>query len=206
VDPDVNDELAPVRNRRSARTEQAILTAAGTLFVAHGWRGTTLAEVARTAGVGDRTVYVRFGTKAALFSRVLDVAITGDTDPDWVHTTMTAPTASARIAALATGTSALYARLGPLLPALREAEADDPQIAARAQATREDTARQNVAFWTALADDGLLGPGVDRGWVTETSTLLGAADTYLLMMQTLHWTPERYRRWRRETWTRLATS
>ena len=42
---------------------------------------TTLEAVARRAQVGARTVYLRFGTKAALFKRVVDVAIVGDTEP-----------------------------------------------------------------------------------------------------------------------------
>lgn len=200
------------RTRRSVASEARILDAASDLFVARGWRGTTLAEVACAADVGARTVYVRFGTKATLFARVMDVAVVGDTDRvaladrDWVVYAMSAPTLVERIGMLSDGAAQLFARLGPLMPALREAEVDDPELAARAQGAREDTVRHNAAFWTGAAADQLIHPAIDLDWVIATSSLLGTADTYLLMMQTLRWTGAQYRDWRRETWTYFATA
>src|SRR6266516_5218409 len=104
---DVNpaDALPPLRQAQIAHTEQRILAAATELFLADGYPATTLEAVARRAQVGARTVYVRFGTKAALFKRVVDVAIVGDTLPidvlsrDWAEAALTAPTAAERIAA-----------------------------------------------------------------------------------------------------------
>ncbi|HEX4396654.1 MAG TPA: helix-turn-helix domain-containing protein [Trebonia sp.] len=49
-----------------------------TLFVEHGYVATTIRDVARAAGVGERTVYGIFPSKADLFRHVLDVAIAGD--------------------------------------------------------------------------------------------------------------------------------
>jgi AcrR family transcriptional regulator len=50
-------------------------------LLADGYTATTLAAVAEAAQVGARTVYVRFGTKAALLKRVVDVAVVGDAEP-----------------------------------------------------------------------------------------------------------------------------
>lgn len=200
------------RTPRSAATEAKLLGVATDLFVARGWRGTTLTDVADAAGVAARTVYVRFGSKGNLFSRVMDVAVVGDTQPvgladrAWVRTVMTAPALTQRVAALAEGTTELFARLGPLLPALREAEVDEPALRTRSQAAREDTARGNAAFWTQSAADSMLPDGIDLDWVIPTSILLGAAETYLLMIQTLRWTPDQYRHWRQRTWMHLATA
>ena len=97
--------LPPLRQAQVAQTEQRILAAATELFLADGYPATTLEAVARRAQVGARTVYVRFGTKAALFKRVVDVAIVGDTEPvdvlgrEGMQTALTAPTAADRIAA-----------------------------------------------------------------------------------------------------------
>ena len=74
-------EGATLRQAQTALTEQRILAAATELFLADGYVATTLEAVARRARVAARTVYVRFGTKAALFKRVVDVAIVGDTEP-----------------------------------------------------------------------------------------------------------------------------
>ena len=96
---DVNPpaEGATLRQAQTALTEQRIVAAATELFLADGYVATTLEAVARRARVAARTVYVRFGTKAALFKRVVDVAIVGDTEPvgvlgrDWMTRAMTAP-------------------------------------------------------------------------------------------------------------------
>ena len=72
-------EPPPLRQAQTALTEQRIVAAATELFVSDGYQATTLEAVAKRARVGARTVYVRFGTKAMLFKRVVDVAIVGDT-------------------------------------------------------------------------------------------------------------------------------
>jgi len=59
--------LPPLRQAQIAQTEQRIVAAATDLFLADGYLATTLEAVARCAQVGARTVYLRFGTKAALF-------------------------------------------------------------------------------------------------------------------------------------------
>ena len=104
---DVNSAgaLPSLRQAQIAQTEQRILAAATELFLADGYVATTLEAVAKRAQVGARTVYLRFGTKAALFKRVVDVAVVGDTEPvdvlgrDWMQAALTAPTAAERIAA-----------------------------------------------------------------------------------------------------------
>ena len=59
---------------RSARKRQAILAAARTLFLRHGYGGTSMDEVAAIAAVSKQTVYKQFADKQRLFAAV----ITGD--------------------------------------------------------------------------------------------------------------------------------
>ncbi|RZT85017.1 TetR family transcriptional regulator [Pseudonocardia sediminis] len=199
-------------NGRAARTEARVVSAATALFLERGYQGTTLADVAAAAGVGARTVYVRFGTKAALLRRAIDVALVGDTLPidvahrDWSVTAMTAPTLHERVAAQASGGRALMERVGPLLAVAGQAEPVEAEIAAAAQAGREETVRQVRAFWAALGRDGLLHPGADPDWAGATTALLATADTYLLITRTLRWTPAEYETWIHRTWMHLATT
>ena len=196
---------------RAEKTEQRIVAAARELFLERGYRGTTLTDVARTAGVSDRTIYVRFATKAELLKRVVDVAVVGDTrsvrlaDRDWVDVVMNAPTLEERLAADAAGTAELMDRIAPVLAVAMQVEGDEPSIAAAAQAAREDTLRQVRGFWEKLYADGLMDPDVDLEWVIATSTLLANAETYVHMTRTLRWTPAEYERWRHRTWRHLAT-
>src|ERR1700693_4659732 len=92
----VNRRMPSLREAQIAQTEERIIAAATGLFLENGYVPTTLEAVAKRAEVAARTVYVRFGTKAALFKRVVDVAIAGDTQPvdvlgrDWAQAGVTA--------------------------------------------------------------------------------------------------------------------
>lgn len=60
-------QLANRKQQRSARRE-AILAAARQVFADRGFDGTTIADVARVAGVAAGTVYLYFPSKADLFA------------------------------------------------------------------------------------------------------------------------------------------
>ena len=197
---------------RAERTEGRIVTAATQLFVAHGYRGTTLSDVAVAAGVSDRTIYVRFATKAELLKRAIDVAVVGDTarvdlaHRDWVVITMTAPTLEERLRADAAGTTELFVRLAPLIAVALQVEPDEPVIASSAQAGRDGTLAATRAFWSQLRADGLMDTACDLEWVIATCGLMGSSETYLHMTRTTAWSPADYQRWRYRTWRHLATT
>ncbi len=197
---------------RAERTEGRIVAAAAELYLAHGYRGTTLSAVAAAAGVSDRTIYVRFATKAALLKRVIDVAVVGDTKQvdlahrDWVVRSMSAPTLEDRLRADAAGTTELVRRLAPLIAVALQVEADEPVIAASAQAGREGTLAHTRSFWSKLHADGLMNPDCDLEWVIATCGLLGDSETYLHMTRTIRWSSAEYERWRYRTWWHLATT
>ncbi|HEX3592727.1 MAG TPA: helix-turn-helix domain-containing protein [Pseudonocardiaceae bacterium] len=199
------------RGRQIARTEQRILAAAQDLFLENGYVATTLAAIAEAADVGPRTVYVRFGTKVALFSRVVDVAVAGDTQEidvlhrDWLAEAMAAPTAEQRIALVVAGGRAIVQRAGALFAVAQQAAAVEPEIADQWQRAREDTRQVQHVFWTRMADDGLLPPAeVDR--VTDTASVLCAAETYLLVTRMLGWDLDTYETWLRDSLTALTAA
>jgi len=208
VPPDVKPSTS---RSRAQRTEQRIVVAARGLFVQHGYRGTTLTDVAKAAGVSDRTIYVRFATKADLLKRVVDVAVVGDTlpialaDRDWVDTVMNAPTLRERLAADAAGSAQLLDRIAPVLAVAMQAEAEEPLIAEAAQAARESTFEQVRSFWGKLRADELMSSDIDLEWVIATSALLANAETYVHMTRTLRWRPDEYEQWRYRTWRHFAT-
>ncbi|WP_067466522.1 TetR/AcrR family transcriptional regulator [Actinomadura macra] len=208
----VNNLPANLRAARVAETEGKILRAATELFVRDGYTGTTLTAVAAHAAVGTRTVYVRFGTKAALLKRAVDVAFAGDTarvavhERDWFVRAGTAPTAAERIAALAGGSRQMMGRVGDLLAVALQAAATEPDLAAAAQAGREATRDNIAAFWTKMADDGLLPPGADMTWLTDTGALLVHAETYLLARHMHGWTLDAYERWLITSFTTLCAA
>jgi len=201
-----------LRQAQTALTEQRIVAAATELFLADGYLATTLEAVARHAGVGARTVYVRFGTKAALFNRVVEVAIVGDTAPvdvlgrDWMQAAMTAPTAAERIAASAAAGRQIMERTGPLFAVAQQAAAVEPTIAGHWQQGREQSRRVHEIFWTQLATDGLLDPAADLAWLIDTTSILAAAETYLLITRQTSWDLDAYEAWITVTFTRLMSA
>ena len=204
--------LPSLRQAQVAHTEQRILAAATELFLEGGYLATTLEAVARRAQVGARTVYLRFGTKAALFKRVIDVAIVGDTEPvdvlgrDWMQAALTAPTAAERIEASAAASRQIMQRTGALFAVAQQAAAVEPLIAGFWQQGREQTRHAFTVFWTRMADDGLLGPGIDLTWLTDTTSLLAAAETYLLITRTTGWDLDEYERWLIRTFSQLMAA
>ena len=209
---DVNSAgaLPSLRQAQIAQTEQRILAAATELFLADGYVATTLEAVAKRAQVGARTVYLRFGTKAALFKRVVDVAVVGDTEPvdvlgrDWMQAALTAPTAAERIAASAAAARQIMERTGALFAVAQQAAAVEPLIAAQWQQGREQTRYAHAVFWTRMAEDGLLDPVLDLDWLIDTSTILAAAETYLLIMRLTSWDLDTYQDWLVTTTVRLS--
>ena len=209
---DVNSAspLPSLRQAQIAQTEQRIVAAATELFLADGYVATTLEAVAKRAQVGARTVYLRFGTKVALFKRVVDVAVVGDTEPvdvlgrDWMQAALTAPTAAERIAAGAAVGRQIMERTGALFGVAQQAAAVEPLIAGFWQQGREATRHSHAVVWTRMAEDGLLDPRVDLDWLIDTTTILGAAETYLLITRLTSWDLDTYQDWLATTFAHLA--
>src|SRR5512132_3208050 len=72
---------SPLRAEQADGTRRRVLTAARELFLARGYAGTTVAAVARAAGVSPDTIYVSLGGKQGLLEGVLSLARSGPEDP-----------------------------------------------------------------------------------------------------------------------------
>jgi AcrR family transcriptional regulator len=205
-------DVNTLRARRIADTENRIVTAAHELFVRNGYLATSLAAVADAAGLGHRTVYVRFGTKAALLKRVMDVAIVGDTAPvdlagqEWHRAVHSAATLDERVDLMAAGTAELMARVADVMAVAVQAAASEPLIADALAAARAATRDAVFRFFHGLREDGLIAADVDLDWLSATASLLAHPQTYLLGRETLDWSIHAYREWRRTTWRRLIAA
>ena len=200
-----------LRARRVARTEAQLIEAASALFLEQGYVGTTLAQIAEHAGVATRTVYVRFGTKAALFIRVVDQALVGDAEPvDVAHRpraqdAMAAGTLAERIEALADVSVGIAERAGPLFEVAVQAEGLEPELAEAAQAGRRATTQLCRSFWDHAAADGLLKKGLHPERLTVVTDVLLCSDTVVHIRRTHGWSAADYRSLIVDTLTALAT-
>jgi AcrR family transcriptional regulator len=73
------------RKEQARQTQRAVLRAAHDLFVEQGYGRTTIADIARAAGVSAETIYATFKNKATLLHRVWDVTIGGDDEEVVFH-------------------------------------------------------------------------------------------------------------------------
>ena len=70
-----------LRAEQSAAVRERVLDAAADLFAERGYLGSTVADVARRAGVSVQTVYNAVGGKPELLKVAYDRAIAGDDEP-----------------------------------------------------------------------------------------------------------------------------
>jgi TetR/AcrR family transcriptional repressor of mexJK operon len=73
--------IDPRAESRSARKHRAILEAGTTLFLRHGYRGTSMDEIAAIAGVSKQTVYKHFADKESLFSEIVTSTVEEVAEP-----------------------------------------------------------------------------------------------------------------------------
>jgi hypothetical protein len=95
-------------------------------------------------------------------------------------------------------------RTGALFAVAQQAAAIEPHIAGFWQQGREQTRHAHAVFWTRMADDGLLDPGADLDWLVDTTSILAAAETYLLIIRLTGWDLDAYQSWLATTWARLV--
>lgn len=69
---------SPKRERAALETKRRIRLAGETLFLRDGYVRTSMAAIARQAGVAEKTVYLAYATKAALLNDIIRVAVRGD--------------------------------------------------------------------------------------------------------------------------------
>ncbi len=96
-------------------------------------------------------------------------------------------------------------RTGPLFAVAQQAAAVEPLIVGFWQEGREGSRRAQEVFWTRMAEDRLLDPEVDLTWLIDTTSILAAAETYLLITRMTGWDLDAYEEWIARTWHRLSS-
>jgi len=200
--------------RSEARTASAAVTrarirdAATRLFVERGYVATTMREVAAAAGVGERTLYDAFPTKAALFSHTLSVATVGDEEPVRVFdrpemiATRGQLDPRAAIAQLVAYTTDLLERAGDLIMVSVEAAGADPDMRAVADAGAAATHRGHLALTTALHQREALSDGLDPATAADILYALASPHMHQLLRRHRGWSVEQYAAWIESSATR----
>jgi AcrR family transcriptional regulator len=205
----VTDEVKRLpRKERAARTRRTIVEAASAEFRSGGYHGTTMAAIARRAGVAVQTVYFVFHTKAALLTAAIDAAVMGEDEPLppqltpwWIEGTSTTDGRRA-IDLFVTNVSIILGRSASLDRVLLAASTTDPEIdevIAHHERLRSEGYREYVE---ALTANGLLGRGLDVSEATDVLLTLVGPSVFLDLTEQRGWSVDRYAAW---TTTTLST-
>lgn len=197
---------SPVRREQARRTRAAVVQAAHGRFLVEGYACTTLASVARDAGVSVDTVYAVFGSKRGLLSAVMDVNVGGDDEPTAVLERELPQRMRAerdqrtQLAMFATGMAGELERMRALDDVLRSAAAADPDVAA-ARHEQNDVQRHRamttVVGW--IAARGPLRDGLDVATGADLVWTVTSPEVHHMLRQTRGWTRSQYEVWLRDT-------
>lgn len=191
---------SPLRAEQAARTRRRIVETAAGLFRRDGYPATSLAAVAREAGVATDTVLHVFGSKRGLLSAVMDVTIGGD-DRDVALLDRPDPQAmrletdqQAQLRMFAAGVTAQLERVRPMDDILRSAATVDPEAAtlhADLHLRQRREAMATVAGWVAAH-----GPlRVDERLAADTLWALASPAAHRAFRVDLGRSAEEFRDW-----------
>ncbi|MGE3289056.1 MAG: TetR/AcrR family transcriptional regulator [Pseudonocardia sp.] len=191
-----------LRSEQTALTRRRILDAAGTLFAANGYLGTTVAAVAAAADVSVQTVYNVVGNKAALLKNVYDVTIAGDDEPISIadrpeaQAVETAATAEESLRAYAALARLLGGRTFALLTMLlAQADSGDEDLRAFVETTERQRRIGNEGTVRHVADSFGLRAGMTVEEGVDVLWVLTSPEVTDRLIRRLGWSWERYERW-----------
>lgn len=200
---------APHRLERAAATRRAVLAAARDLFVSQGYRKTSVADVARRAGVNIDTIYATLGRKPMLLRALVETAISGTDDAvpaeqrDYVRRIRSTVGARQKLAVYAEAIGAIQPRLAPIFLCLSEAAADDPDCASLWSEIGERRATNMRLFAADLRATGELRADLSDDDVADIVWSLNGPEYYALVVHQRGWSIEKFAAWLADAWARL---
>jgi AcrR family transcriptional regulator len=186
-----------------AEKRRAIVEAADASFRTTGYGAVTMPALAREAGVAVETIYRAFGSKAGLFSAVIDAAVAGGAaraerpvqERPAIRAIIEEPDPRRMVERYAATQPGIHRRSGPLLRALAAAAGTDPQLRTLWDSIEAGRREGQGRFVERLAGRGALRPDVsveDGGDGLWTLTSLAVHD---MLVGTRGWSSDRYERW-----------
>lgn len=194
------------RGRQAQENHDRISRVAHDLFVQHGYGNTTIASVAKAAGVSPETIYKAFGNKATLLRSAWFVMMRGDGtdktlyDRPETQEVLQLPDLADRIDGFARLTSERNRRINPLLRAIEGAAAAEPGAREMLDTWKARLIDIATRFAHAAAETQQLRIPEDECRDITYAMLDGALWHRFVVER--GWTDERYARWLSTQWRR----
>ena len=190
-------------------TRSVILATARQLFLERGYAGTTMQDIASSAGIALDTVYASVGRKTALFRLIVETAISGGDGPipaeqrDYVTAIRAEPTADRKLIIYAEALTDIHRRLAPIFRMLEAASIVDPDLKAMWAEIANRRAANMKLFAQNLADTGKLRKDLSVSRVADIMWSMNSPEFYLLLVEQRRWSPKEYASWLADAWKRL---
>jgi AcrR family transcriptional regulator len=184
------------RREQAEKNRQAILAAARRRFLAHGYAATTIAAIARDAGVSAETVYKSFATKAGVLKALFDVSVTGDDEPipmaqrDVIQNVLDSPDAARKIEIYVKHLAATMPRSAPIQLLARDGAASSADAAEVWKEIRHETLTAMTMFAADLARTRQL--RVSAAQARDVLWTYHAPELYELLVLERGWSAARY--------------
>ena len=186
--------------RRATRAR--VVQAATELFARNGYTGTTMADIAREAGVAMQSVYSAGRSKADLLQAAVQRAVAGDDANLLVHqrpayaAVAAEPDPVRQVHLLVDLIVEVQQRSAPIQTALRQAAAVDESVAR----TLAEEHRRRLETFGAIV--GMLPPDRLKHSPSEsadTAWAVASAEVFILLRTVRGWTWDEIRQWLRRT-------
>lgn len=197
------------RRTAAARLTRATIVAAGReQFLTAGYHGTTVAALARAAGVSPQTIYNTVGGKAEVLKAVYDVLLAGDDEPIAMNQrpemirVRTQADAAATLRAYAAFARMLLERTGPLLGVvLAEGAGSDAELSAFLATIDAERRIGNTGVVRHIEERFGLGDGVSVDRAVDLVWTLTAPENADRLVRRCGWRYADYERWLAEALT-----
>lgn len=188
-----------LREESARRTRRAVVAAATELFVERGYDATSLADIARAAGVARPTVFAAFGSKPALLKQILDEVLAGDDEPvpvaerPWYRPVWAAKTPEGVLTAYAKVCTLIAARAAAMFEVVRRA-ADPASDVRELWTTLLDNRRAGARMVVERATEvGRLSVDVERA--VDVVTVFNDPALYDTLVTRCGWSKRRFEQW-----------
>jgi AcrR family transcriptional regulator len=190
---------SPIREEAARETRRQIRVAAERLFLSDGYTKTSMARIAREAGVAEKTVYLAFPSKGDLLTEIIRVAVRGDDSPEQLkerkswRSISQAESAVEVIDRIAAGAALTMARVAKFTELAEAAAHGDPKLAPFRDRGHQGQRANMRQLAGVLADRGALRGGLDIEHVADVLYAIAPNESvYLRLVRECGWTDEQY--------------
>ncbi|WP_078843457.1 TetR/AcrR family transcriptional regulator [Streptomyces albus] len=189
------------RRIRAQLTRRRILDAAMELFSEHGYEATTIASIAREAGVAVQTVYFAFGNKQRLLRDLITLHLPCGGARSATETAramagaLTADGPRQQLRHLVRCTRTINEHAAPLLEVLRNADVTQDDGEDMWQSNKDQRRLFQSEFIQALTAERLLPDGLVPERAVDICYALLGPELYHLLASERKWTQEQWEDW-----------